>query len=53
MAMTCITGGKECDGCMMCYESEPPDDEWISNEKRANTYLWFYETETKQTSQEI
>ena len=26
MAMTCINGGKECDGCMMCFEEEEEED---------------------------
>lgn len=26
MAMTCIHGGKECDGCMACYK-EPEEEE--------------------------
>ena len=27
MAMTCVSGGKECDGCMMCEPEELEEEE--------------------------
>lgn len=43
MSMTCITGGKECTGCMACQKSDSPDDGVAGGEHEDTQYLiWGY-----------
>ena len=38
MAMTCVSGCKECTGCMGCYDDAAPDDHELTRKQKKDFF---------------